>query len=274
MNKPLAIITVVYKNYEILTDFFSSLQKQTDQSFHIFLSDLTDTGRKDIPPRENLSIITADNNGYAHGVNMGIQVARENGYKQFAVVNSDIVFDTNFVQNTRQSLQSHPKSLTGGKIYYAKGYEYHDHSYKKSELGHVFWYAGGDVDWNHALTHHRGVDEVDTGQYSNLEKTDFITGCLMAFDERAFDAIGFWDESYFMYYEDADYCERAKKAGVSLYYDPSIMIWHKNAQSSDGSGSAFHVRYQRRNRLRWGLKYAPWRTKVHLVKNFIFGSGM
>lgn len=270
MTHSIAIITVVYKQYNILTDFFSSLEKQTQQQYHIFLADVSEKDRQDIAPRDTLTLITTENKGYAHGVNMGLRVAHEQGYTHFIIINSDVIFDSLLVENTIRSLNIHKKSIIGGKIYYAPGYEYHTDRYAKKDRGNVLWYAGGTIDWDNAYTHHRGVDTVDTGQYDMPEKTEFITGCFMAFDEEVFTSVGYWDESYFMYYEDADFCERAKRADVSLYYDPSIKLWHKNAQSSDGPGSAFHVRYQDKNRLSWGLRYAPWRTKIHLVKNAFY----
>ena len=91
----------------------------------------------------------------------------------------------------------------------------------------------------------------------------------MIFNKSVIDKIGYLDESYFLYYEDADWCERAKKAGINLYYDPSIVIWHKNAQSTGGAGSKLHQKYQEKNRLKFGLKYAPWKTKLHLIINLL-----
>jgi len=46
-------------------------------------------------------------------------------------------------------------------------------------------------------------------------------------------------------------------------------VWHKNASSSGGSGSSVHEYYQTRNRLTIGMKYAPLRTKLALIKEGI-----
>jgi GT2 family glycosyltransferase len=129
------------------------------------------------------------------------------------------------------------------------------------------------VDWDNALTPQRGVDAVDTGQYNIFQETEFITGCLIQFDRDVLNRAGNWDESYFLYFEDSDFCERAKKNGIKLYYDPNIVIWHKISQSTGGSGSKLHAKYQSKNRVKWGLKYAPWRTKAHLVLNYFSGRG-
>lgn len=266
----LAIATVVYNNYDVLTDFFRSLANQHNQNFHLFIADLSSKPQK-ISTSIPHSIIPAENLGYAHGINICIQQARSENYSQFCVINDDVYFESDFVDKVIQSITSHPNAIIGGKIYYAPGFEYHKDRYSAEDKGKVLWFAGGKTDWRHVLTHHRGVDEVDHGQYNNIEETGFVTGCLMCYDLSVVKTVGNWDISYFLYFEDSDYCERAKRAGLKLYYDPTLVIWHKNSQSTEGSGSDIHVKYQTKNRLKFGLKYAPLRTRLHLLKNHFLG---
>lgn len=270
MKSKLAIITVNFENYEQTFEFISYFQSQSDTNFHLFISDLSDRKIK-IEKKEFLDVILGQNKGYSHGVNLGIKKALDMGYTQFAVINNDTRVAPSFTHIVSSAIEKNPLTLIGGKIYYEKGFEYHADRYKDSQLGRVLWYAGGGVNWAHATPYHRGVDEVDQGQYDNIELTDFITGCLMCFDKDVIDTVGFWDVRYFLYFEDADYCERAKKNKIPLIYDPSITIWHKNAQSTGGPGSTLHQKYQRKNKVRFGLKYAPLRTKMHLLKNLISG---
>ncbi len=268
MNKDLAIITVVYENYEVLDDFFKSLLKQKNKSFQLFLID-SSKNRKAIKNQLfPVSVLTSENRGYAHGVNIGLQEAIKQEFQYFCIMNNDVYVKENFIDSVLSSIIDHPSSIIGGKIYYAPGYEYHKNRYAKKDLGKVLWYAGGSVDWNHCLTPHRGVDKVDKGQYDNEEKVEFVNGCVMCFDKDVIDKVGLWDENYFLYYEDSDYCERAKQKGIEVWYYPSIILWHKNAQSTGGSGSKLHVKYQEKSRLRFGLKYAPLKTKLHLAKNY------
>lgn len=270
MPHKLAVVTVVYENYTVLQDFLKSLEKQTNKNFTLFIADLS----KNKKPVERTTfetvIISGSNKGYAHGINIGLKKALENRIQFFCIVNNDTYFKDDFVDLTIKSILNHPSSIIGGKIYYAPGYEYHKNRYSKQELGKVLWYAGGSIDWNHALTPHRGVDEVDHGQYDKVGKTGFVNGALMLFDKSALDRVGFWDETYFLYFEDSDFCVRAKKMGLILFYDPHIVLWHKNSQSTGGPGSKLHEKYQRINRLRFGLKYAPLKTKLHLVKQWLF----
>ncbi|GAG55887.1 unnamed protein product, partial [marine sediment metagenome] len=132
----------------------------------------------------------------------------------------------------------------------------------------VIWYAGSRMDWENVLASHRGVDEVDIGRYQRMEETDFATGCCMLVKREVFEKIGLFDKKYFLYWEDNDFSQRAKKAGFKVYFAPEAVIWHKNAGSSK-SGSFLHDYYLTRNRLLFAFKYASLRAKIALIKESI-----
>lgn len=265
MPKKIALITVVYQNYSVLKDLFDSLKKQSDNNFHFYIADLSTTKKKiqskDLP----ITVIFGENKGYSHGVNLCLAQAEKDGISLYGVINNDIIVAENFIEKLQSSFVLYPNSIIGGKIYYAPGYEYHKSRYSKADIGKIFWYAGGTIDWNNVYIKHRGVDEIDRGQFDKPGETDFITGCLLCFDKKVVDKIGYWNEDYFLYYEDADFCERAKKNKISLIYYPELVIWHKNAQSTKGPGSDIHTKFQKKNRIRFGLKYAPMKTKIYLL---------
>ena len=265
MSEKIALITVVYQNYSVLKYLFDSLKKQSNNNFCLYIADLSKTKKQiqsqDLP----VVVIFGENKGYSYGVNLCLAQAKKDNISLYCVINNEIIVADNFIEELQKSFTSYPNSIIGGKIYYAPGYEYHKSRYKKSDFGKVFWYAGGTIDWNNVFIKHRGVDEVDHGQYNKPVKTDFVTGCLISFNKKVLDKVGYWNEDYFLYYEDADYCERAKRKNIPLIYNPNLIIWHKNAQSTKGSGSNIHIKYQGKNRLRFGLKYAPLKTKLHLL---------
>lgn len=217
------------------------------------------------------------NIGFAGGNNVGIQQALEDGLEYIWLLNNDTVVDTDAL-SILDGFQDPAVGACGSKIYFMKGREYHKDRYEKKDLGKVLWYAGGVIDWQNMYASHRGVDEVDHGQYDEMEETPYITGCSMIVRSDVVRSIGMLDESYFMYFEDLEYCLRMHTKGFRTVYVPSSVIWHKNAASSGGSGSAFHQYYQTRNRIVLGLQYAPVRTKIALVReavqSVLFGSGM
>jgi GT2 family glycosyltransferase len=205
------------------------------------------------------------NLGFSGGNNRGITYALKQDAEYVWLLNNDTVVDEN-VLCAISSFRNPSVGAVGSKIYFYKGCEYHKGRYKKSDLGNVLWYAGGIIDWNNALASHRGVDEVDHGQSDVEVETDFITGCSFFIRTSVIKQIGLLDESYFMYMEDLDYSLRIQQAGFKTVFNPTSIVWHKNASSSDGSGSSLHEYYQTRNRLKIGMKYAPLRTKLALLR--------
>ena len=216
----------------------------------------------------NLKILRSDKNlGFSGGQNLGIKFALENGADYVVVLNNDVVLDKNlFLELLKTFEEKKDCGLVSPKIYFAKGHEFHKKRYKKEELGKVIWYAGGNNDWPNVIGSHRGVDEVDNGQYERLEETDFASGCCLIAKREVFDKIGLFDERYFLYYEDNDLSQRAKKRGFGIYYQPKAVLWHLNAGSTGGSGSLLHDYYITRNRLLFGFKFASKRARLALFR--------
>lgn len=61
---------------------------------------------------------------------------------------------------------------------------------------------------------------------SRFAGTDFVSGSLMIIKREVVEKIGLFDESYFMYYEDVDYCIRAKSAGFKVGIDSQATYEH------------------------------------------------
>jgi len=125
------------------------------------------------------------------------------------------------------------------------------------------------MDWKNIIGSHRGVDEVDKGQFNKVEETDFASGCCVMIRREVFQEIGFFNEKYFLYYEDNDFSQRVKLNGFRVYYQPRAMLWHLNAGSTGGSGSNLQDYFITRNRLLFGFSYASVRTKAALLKESI-----
>ncbi len=61
---------------------------------------------------------------------------------------------------------------------------------------------------------------------------DWVPGASMMVRSAVFDAIGGLDENYFLYFEETDFCFRAKKAGFSTWYVPQSRVMHIAGQST------------------------------------------
>src|SRR3954452_13342761 len=62
--------------------------------------------------------------------------------------------------------------------------------------------------------------------------TDWVAGACMIVRREVFEAIGPLDEGYFMYFEEVDFCHRARRAGWSCWYYPDARVVHLVGRSS------------------------------------------
>lgn len=271
--KKVAVVTVNYNTAEDTTTFLHSIEKINKPNFILDII-VVDNGSKEIyslptsAKKDHVTLIRSDvNTGFSGGYNIGMKEALVRGAEYVLIVNNDTVADADMITNLIAVLDSDAKiGMTAPKIYFAKGHEFHKDRYKKEELGKVFWFAGGYTDWANVNTIHRGVDEVDKGQYDKTEPIEFATGCCMMFKREVLEKVGLLDDKYFLYYEDADLNERIKRAGYKIYYVPSAVLVHVNAASSGGAGNVLQDYFITRNRMIYGMTYAPLRTKAALVK--------
>lgn len=212
----------------------------------------------------NLEIIVSKENlGFSGGHNLIIKKIKDQA-DFILILNNDTILDKKLVERLINSL-SDGVGIVSPKIYFSGGREFHKDRYKKSDEGKVIWYAGGIMDWKTVIGKHKGVDEVDVGQFERSEQIDFASGCCMMIRKEALEKVGLFDEKYFLYYEDADLSERFKRCGYKIMFIPEAVLWHNNASSSGGSGSSLQDYYITRNRLLFGMKFAPIKIKIFLT---------
>ncbi len=274
--KSVFIVILDYNSHDQTHDLLKSLKNIDTKNLDTYMVIIDNAS--EVPfvfsPKEiskNVHLLRNKKNlGFSGGNNIGIDYALSHGADFVVLLNNDTLVDKNFLHILIERLEKNNEiGLVVPKIYFAKGYEYHKNRYKKGDLGKVLWYAGGSIDWNNMIISHEGLDDIDTGAYDKEKEVDFATGCCMAIKREVLERVHGFDSRYFLYLEDADLTERIKKAGYGVKYIPSAVIWHKNAASSGGAGSALHDYYLTRNRLLFGFTYAPLRTKLALIRESV-----
>lgn len=269
--KKVFVVVLHYKGKEFTRQCLLSLNKAKTDSFSFqtivvdngFLESIDDL-KKEFS--DKIFISNKENLGFAEGNNVGIRYALKHGADYVMLLNNDTLVDSQMIVQLIKVGESDKKiGVLGPKIYFAPGYEFHKERYKPDEQGKVLWYAGGIIDWDNILASHRGVDEVDKGQYDKQIETDFVSGCAMLVKKEVLEKIGLLDKRYFLYLEDNDFCQRAKRAGFKVIYSPKACLWHLNAGSSE-VGGPLHDYYLARNRMLFGFRYAPLKTKFALTR--------
>ncbi len=274
-------IVIVHYNTDVETkdclESLKSVKTTANFKFNVILLDNASKEPlkvKNLP--DNFELIRSDSNlGFTGGNNLAIKFALNKYNSDYVLLlNNDTLVDPDFLKHLYKTAKDNPKAgLINPKIYFEKNCEFFKDDYQPKDRGRVLWYAGGSIDWKHLVADHRGVDEVDYGQFNKLAQTDFATGCCLLIPRQVIETVGQLDEDLFLYAEDVDYSLRVKNAGYQLLYCPDSIVWHKNAGSSGGSGSSTQLYYQTRNRLWLAKRHGDYKVKyvaLRLILGILF----
>ena len=75
-----------------------------------------------------------------------------------------------------------------------------------------------------------------SGNGNDLREVDWAQGSAMMFRRGLIDKVGLWDERFFMYFEDSDWCRRIRQKGYKIIYLPSAKMVHYYHRSSKKFG--------------------------------------
>lgn len=259
MMKKVAVVILNYKVMDQALKCVSSVKGSSYKNVEIILID-NDSG-DDIKDeiKDVIFIQTGQNLGYTGGNNLGIKKALENQADYIFILNPDTTIEKDTIERLVNAAEKNQAQVLGPKILFTD----------KEKI----WYAGGVIDKENILGTHRGLDERDYGQYDQQEETEFVTGGALFARREVFEKIGLFDDRYFLYLEDVDFCFRAKNNGFKILYVPSALVYHKNAQST-GLGSPRQDYYITRNRLLFAFKFLPWRNRLALLKHIVTSSNI
>lgn len=202
---------------------------------------------------ERLELIRLDNNyGFSYANNVGIRSAQEWGADHVLLLNNDTEIASDMLSHLRECARRHPGCMVVPKIYY-------------SDDRQRIWSAGGAVSPVVRKVRHIGINKIDEGQYDQEREIGFATGCCLLIPMEIIQKAGMLDERFFLYYEDTEYSFRLHKLGISIYYCPEAVLYHKVGASSKGADSALCAYYIARNWLLCSRQHLAWRYPVFLL---------
>lgn len=192
------------------------------------------------------TIANARNLGYAGGNNVGIRAALTAGADWVLVLNNDARLRPDTVAEMVAVARRDPRiAAVGAKVLHL------DHPER-------LWMAYGEVDYRQSLVRLVGQDEVDApGVYATERDVDWVSGCAILLARPALEKIGGFDEDFFAYHEEVDWCATAREHGLRVVYAPRAVVLHRG-QASSGGPSSFVGRRQyltARNMVRFVRKH-------------------
>ncbi|GBD24598.1 N-acetylglucosaminyl-diphospho-decaprenol L-rhamnosyltransferase [bacterium HR29] len=108
--------------------------------------------------------------------------------------------------------------------------------------------AVGTFDWTRGRWRERtfGRPERPADAYPHAVEVANLS-CLLV-PLRCFQAVGLLDDAFFVYYDDTDFCRRAREAGFRILYQPTAVVYHRKGATIGGQTTPFGVYYLTRNR--------------------------
>ena len=179
-------------------------------------------------------VFTSENLGYTGGMNRGMEFCFRRGAEWVILVNDDLNLSSGSASQFVAKLKKIPHGVAGPF---------------RGRLDPGRWTS---------------VYPVNSGTF------DYLSGSFMAIHKNVIKRVGYFWEPYFIYYEDVELCQRAKRAGFPLVYIP-LKATHVDTTTIQ-RGSLAHEYYLARNHLLFVERNAPAMVKVHeflrLLKTF------
>lgn len=201
--------------------------------------------------RPDVTVIENGRNlGYAGGNNVGLRYALERGARYALLLNDDALVGPGMLRILMGAAEGDDTiGIVGPTICYA-------------DAPDTIWTAGGEIDWRRGRTRMIGLDERDVGQFGTAPReVDFVSGCVMLLRREVVERAGWLDERFFTYYEEVEWCVRARRAGFRILHVPQARAWHRISPGAQADSPIVHY-YMTRNRLLFlrltGARWGPW----------------
>lgn len=224
----LSIIIITYNSSRCIASCLDSIfQNQVNFPFNIILIDNDSKDKaetkKIISVYQKNNIFILDNNenlGFAKAVNQGIKYAKQRfNSNYFLLLNPDATLkDDCLAQLKKTASQNEALGLLSAKIV--------------NPQNSAVWFSHAYIDWLSFKTKHSPLPTAPFNNNSALQKVSYLTGCCLLIKNTTIEKIGFFDERFFLYYEDADFSLRAQQAGFKIATDEKSVCYHIESQSS------------------------------------------
>ena len=259
-----SIIIVNYNGLAHTREAITSVVQHSQESETIVVDNCSSDGSVEALRTEfpQIKLVASETNrGFGSGCNLGALQARG---EYLFFLNNDALLSEDTPAVLRNIMKSHPRcGACGPRVVNPDG------SYQLSFGRHPSLSSERNARRLQRLPKHRR-DQLAVfyeRQFAN-KPVDWISGAALMVRRDAFLKIGGFDESYFMYFEDADLCKRIRDIGMEVIYFPKTTLIHKGGESYPAKNPKIRLEY-RRSQLRIYDKSRSLLTCL-LIRCYIF----
>jgi N-acetylglucosaminyl-diphospho-decaprenol L-rhamnosyltransferase len=267
VNTDLSIIVVNWNVKELLRVCLQSLLA-ANQSMPRFTTEIivVDSASTDSSPEmvrqefPQVRLIAGEQNlGYAGGNNTGAEAAQG---RYIFLLNPDTVVQPDTLNRMVAYMDAQPEiGALGPQLLWPDG-SIQSSRRRFPTLGSLFWESTLLGQWfsqnPHSQHYHLADQPADSPQ-----KVDWLVGAALMIRREAWQQVGPLDESFFMYFEETDWCRRSADAGWEVHYLPAAQVTHYEGKSSEQVFAARTLRFQR-SKIYYARKYfgRGWATML------------
>lgn len=246
-STPVTIIILTWNGLEYTRRCIESIRAHTrNVEYHLLV---VDNGSSDgtlewLREQQDITLIANERNlGFTRGNNQGL-AATPPDHDVLLLNNDTLIIQDHWLAHLRDVANSRRDiGIAGCTLLHANGL-----------LQHAGTYMPGDSFWGHQV----GGGETYVGQYPGVREVEGITGACMYIRREVRAAIGGLDEAYVSYFEDTDYCLRARQAGFKVVCTGGTQVVHYENTSSRINNAAWRAMWDAGRETfvrRWGAYY-------------------
>lgn len=260
MSGRLTAVVLTYDRRDLLDVILPCVERQTIDDMRVLVVDNGSSDgsaayvRERWPGFEVLEL--PQNVGVAAALNRGVTAADS---EYVALLNNDLELEPDYLALLVQALDRHPEAASAA----GKMLSFFDRR-RLDAAGDLFMWSG--------IATHRGVGELDAGQYDRDEEVFAPCAGAAVFRRSCFDVVGMFDEDFFAYLEDADWGLRAQLAGFTARYVPAAVSYHMGGATTSAQKSRYNA-LLRRNQLWLVIKDYPASALAHHAGKLVVHQG-
>ena len=207
-------------------------------------------------PEDAVVIELPENVGFPAATNAGMKHALDHGVDWTLFLNNDATVDPDCLGRCiAETVGAEHIAVVGPAVTFA-------------DRTDLLWFGGGEVsDW-FAFTRHRGLGK-PAATPPPTSDTGFVSACCALVSSAAWRSVGPYRSDFFIYYEDAEWCQRARAAGWTCRYLGEVLCAHAVSSTMVRRGSLGlsenAAYYLARNPMRFALESKPFIRRASRV---------
>jgi N-acetylglucosaminyl-diphospho-decaprenol L-rhamnosyltransferase len=229
-----SVITVNYRSWPYTLRCIDSLFRTSYEDFEVVVVNNDQEATPELPHPVRL-IRNPENVGFARACNQGVDISKG---ENVIFINPDTLVRGDFFESLERFLDENPRAGVVGPRIVGVGGDVQLTARK--ELNFISGFLGRTSLLTRLFPQNPLVKRLFPAarKLTGPAAVDWVSGTCMTVRRRVLEEIGPMDERFFMYFEDADLCRRAREAGWLIYYLPQVEVLHHSGASSQNRSRA------------------------------------